>query len=540
LINLAIGLSACALLGCSTEPEDHTSHDEAVSQSFRIRRAPSITHISSPVDDKGYVDYLEAANIRHSEGVTVDNNWVAVIFQVFGPRRTMDPACRDEYYARLGIVPPKEDGRYFRPLRSGGPDLSSFEKKCYEQFMVTEDVWEAEEYPEVAQWLILQERHLDILVAGSHRPKCYTPYVLASGVFSAKGEKVGRLPVFGLVDELMGDSATKPAPMMRAHGLFAVACSRDVARVLLKRAMLRIGENDISGTRSDLSAMRRIGRLLSQGGFQEYLAGRSINEMACFGYARLLKSGRLSRETCQQLLQQLNSSPPFPNAADVLDVDCRQVNLDDLAYVARHQQQLRGALTSSHAGLDKTIVDNLCAIDWNVAMKTLNDQYDLAVAAARDTEPSKLRVHVDKYYRTVHSDDPSFKDKLFQAARTMPEERSRRLGELYFEHFAPAGIMHGDLQHLATKAVLQVACAASMFRWEHGRYPEHAEDIVPMLGKPPVDPVTGEALTWKRLEDGIVIYTPGYDRRDDGGHPDRDFSIYLRMETGRKSPSSRH
>ncbi|MBC8357161.1 MAG: hypothetical protein H8E66_34755 [Planctomycetes bacterium] len=113
------------------------------------------THLPEPLDEAGFVDYLEAVNIRGSKGVDPENNWEVVIRRAFGPLK-WDKASDAEYYRRLGIPPvpvTPPEGSYFQPLKL--------------QFWGIEDPWRAEDYPELAQWLLSQSALRGRLVAGS-------------------------------------------------------------------------------------------------------------------------------------------------------------------------------------------------------------------------------------------------------------------------------------------------------------------------------------------------------------------------------------
>jgi hypothetical protein len=72
-----------------------------------------------------------------------------------------------------------------------------------------------------------------------------------------------------------------------------------------------------------------------------------------------------------------------------------------------------------------------------------------------------------------------------------------------------------------TRALLRsgiVALAAERFRRVHGRWPASLEELVPdFLKDVPRDPFDGQPLRFRRLSDGVVVYSVGIDRTDDGG-----------------------
>jgi hypothetical protein len=66
------------------------------------------------------------------------------------------------------------------------------------------------------------------------------------------------------------------------------------------------------------------------------------------------------------------------------------------------------------------------------------------------------------------------------------------------------------------------AVAAERYRRAHGGWPESLEALAPAyLGAVPADPYDGQPLRYRRLGDGVVIYSVGPDGADNGGHLDR-------------------
>lgn len=62
------------------------------------------------------------------------------------------------------------------------------------------------------------------------------------------------------------------------------------------------------------------------------------------------------------------------------------------------------------------------------------------------------------------------------------------------------------------------AIACERYRLKHGRWPASLAALAPeFLSAVPLDPFDGQPLRLKRLPDGIVIYSIGADRTDDGG-----------------------
>ena len=72
--------------------------------------------------------------------------------------------------------------------------------------------------------------------------------------------------------------------------------------------------------------------------------------------------------------------------------------------------------------------------------------------------------------------------------------------------------------HQARLRCLIAALAAERYRRAHGRWPETLDRLTPeWLGAVPLDPFDGLPLRSARLADGLVIYSVGFDGKDDGG-----------------------
>jgi hypothetical protein len=65
---------------------------------------------------------------------------------------------------------------------------------------------------------------------------------------------------------------------------------------------------------------------------------------------------------------------------------------------------------------------------------------------------------------------------------------------------------------------ITTALAIERYRIAHGRWPESLQQLVPQfIGNLPLDPFDGQALRYRRLPDGVVVYSIGWDGIDDGG-----------------------
>jgi hypothetical protein len=79
--------------------------------------------------------------------------------------------------------------------------------------------------------------------------------------------------------------------------------------------------------------------------------------------------------------------------------------------------------------------------------------------------------------------------------------------------------------------VALIAC--ERYRRANGRWPESLQQLRPaFLAEPPLDPFDGAPLRFRRLAEGVVVYSVGPDRHDDGGTIDREAPTRTGAEIG--------
>lgn len=89
------------------------------------------------------------------------------------------------------------------------------------------------------------------------------------------------------------------------------------------------------------------------------------------------------------------------------------------------------------------------------------------------------------------------------------------LADSFFSGLAQGPNNDYDAQAVMGAAV--VALAAERFRLAHGRLPEGAADLVPSyLARIPDDPFQDGRLILRRVADGLDVYSPGFDHKDNG------------------------
>src|SRR5215218_5867608 len=100
------------------------------------------------------------------------------------------------------------------------------------------------------------------------------------------------------------------------------------------------------------------------------------------------------------------------------------------------------------------------------------------------------------------------------------EMRATHTGGILSGLLLPASYkaMYAALDGDATRGLVRLAVAAAAHKAKHGRYPEKLAELVPeFLQEVPPDPYDGRPIRLRRVEGGLVLYSVGRDRKDDGG-----------------------
>src|SRR5262249_32409537 len=92
--------------------------------------------------------------------------------------------------------------------------------------------------------------------------------------------------------------------------------------------------------------------------------------------------------------------------------------------------------------------------------------------------------------------------------------------------FCPQAVMMGE-NWIRWQASLRCAIsllAVERYRQVHGHWPKSLADLVPdYLAKVPVDPYEAAPLRFRPFAEGVMVYSIGADRQDNGGKVDTHF-----------------
>lgn len=303
--------------------------------SSKLEIGPETTFVNGPLTADGRIDYETALHERFSEGITPDNNAAVLIDRAFGPA-AISPPLRVRYFGRLGIEPLPEQGDYVvmqtaftQQKLDGVADRAERQEAIFNELgRAQKRPWTKDECPLAAEWLAANEKPLELIEAASKRTHYYSPTVT-----------LGQL--------LAGESNIQNV--------------REAARLLVTRAMFRLGENDVTGAWSDLLACHRLSRLVGERSqtMIQFLVAVALDAVATAGDAALIAHG-LSAEQARQCLADHTALPGCIPVADALHLGERLICLDSTQYGSR-----------------------LAGCDVNVTLRRMNQMFDDMVAAMK-------------------------------------------------------------------------------------------------------------------------------------------------------------
>jgi hypothetical protein len=459
------------------------------------------TYITEPVDEDGYPDYEAALNDRIGKGITPEDNANVLIWRAFGPRPEGGKPMPAEFFRRLGIVEPPEQGDYFIGLRAYLRDQLKLEN---EQIAAIDDQlseaigrpWASQDHPEIAGWLKANEKPLRLVSAATKRPEYYNPLVTSdkSGLLGA------RIP--------------------------SVQTCRASTSAFAARAMLRIEERNFEGAWQDLLACHRLGRLLGRGAtLIELLVGIAADAIASKADVAFVERAPLTSKQLLACLQDLRILPPMPALADKIDLLERYWLLEAILLAARHGPEYLETLSggigppSREQHLGRRLFTR--SIDWDPALRNANRWIDRCVASLRLPDRSARLNEMAEFSRdwqTLKSEVAAmdWAQKLVMG----PERRGEMIGNVLIGLMLPSfEKVHSAAERCEqTQRNLRIAFALAASQRDHGRYPAKLDELAPRyLEKIPDDLFAGGPLKYQPTDNGFMLYSVGVNGTDDGG-----------------------
>ena len=287
---------------------------------------------------------------------------------------------------------------------------------------------------------------------------------------------------------------------------------RRVTRALEIRALLRASEGETSLALDDAGTLLGIARSLAKSPICYYLASDNVRK-ARLSLERALSLGEADATQLREVAEVLGPTPLAPAFVS-------QMTFEGLA----HSQRIRDVTVSQV----RRIYSNRFPL-------VLVYPYVYGPSGMRDVDCLDVLRTTRRAIQTVRNPPPSgsVAGELSRLTRGGPASRLAR----HFR-YTPSGVWRQVRNHAAHVRVLQAGLAVERYRVKHGRLPASIKDTVPeFLGGIPLDPIIHKPLRYRKLPGGFVVYSVGWNGRDDLGLPNPkgdDISFRILREAPKK------
>jgi len=471
----------------------------------QITVSKETTYITEPLGLDGLPDFPAYLLERDSKGVTPENNAAVLIWQATWPG-DLDPQDQTLLAEALGMesVPSEEDSlvevdsdsvlekvgaeltKHFSADLADeetGPSLSTQWQEWLRDDLAKEAIYEArtrpwtpEQMPALAEWVVANQKPLDMLVEAAARPEYFSPSP------SFLGDK---------------DDSLVEMALPHAEGM------RSVVRALLTRGMWHIGAGRTSEAWTDIHTCLRLSRHVSKEKFLvNQLVSHAIDKVAFQSTQSLLQHKDLNNDLAENILADLLQLPSV-SAAEVVDQGERLVHIDNILRMAQGkygEKEKKDLFGKASTAIIKT------GLDWNHFLREGNKWHDRLVKSMRMPkfdERRKQLAEIDSEITQLDSPATSLWSALgFMVSR---KSRTQAISNVFIDLLLSTMKM---LQVAADRTITQrhltqLAVALALHRLQHGNHPESLEELVPaILPKLPLELYTEKPFVYQRKDDG--------------------------------------
>jgi hypothetical protein len=272
-----------------------------------------------------------------------------------------------------------------------------------------------------------------------------------------------------------------------------------VAGLLRFDAMNRAQKGDVRGALESCRAALNAARSLDDDPFvtSQFIRGACVS-LACNAVERVLAQGEASEADLARLQGLLDTEEKHPTL--LVAIRGQRAVLDDL-----FTRMETGRLSTREA----------IPMDWRSRLLGVSQ------ATLRRDHAQVLEL-LTRLADAARLPEPGQAAEVLKAER---EIRSRSRDTLQIMIMLRGMDKTSTLTRRKSAQVrsLTALLAVERYRLKNGDWPEKLDDLVPaLLPAVPLDPHDGKPLRYRKRGDGVVVYSVGDDRSDDGGKFDRD------------------
>jgi hypothetical protein len=454
------------------------------------------TVVTTPLDERGRIDYETPLNDILGRGVTPETNALVALTRVLGPRPEGGRGMPADWWERIGADKPPEDGDYLKDdtikwlndliVGDNGEENDRKQAIRDEEDRLRSEPWTTKDSPHMAGWIRSNDKPLSLVAEAVKRPHYYHPLIARDKDGNKQDLYFALLPY---------------CQKMRA-----------IASVLSIRAMWHLGEGRMDSAWADLMTIHRLGGLmiLNPGSVVEYLVGVAIRTISM---QRIVKIIEVTKPDLAQLTRWKNEfqeKPVNPNWEKVVGVCERYYGLDGIVGLQANLKMNRtlDSALFGHVSAKKQEADRglLQDTNWNEVLTQFNQKMD---------EMTKLMIRLSGN-SLLHEERlkllSAMKDLEQSIAQEVPANKSDQLAKTILKELVPgiARMTHANLRLQQYKAFLGNVFLLEEHRLQNGIYPEW-----PDYSNYSGDIITGEPFRYKRIPGGYYLHSVGQNKKDD-------------------------
>ncbi len=486
---------------------------------------PETTVISEPLNADGTPNYVAALDAMMAEGITAENNSGPLLLRVCG----FDYDIPEELLQRVGLTQADlGDGKGMliswqtwltknmaKPAEYEYEELALTDTLPQEPYTDTD--WytmsldaaiemlleRGQKHPQLEAWVEANQPSLELLYEASLRERFYLPMLT-----------VRNQPLVVEMTEIFN-----------AGNLF------DSLRLLQIRALLQLhNDGDLSAAWQDVMTMHRLARshanpgfgLISQLRAEHMSSSASDVAMHLTTRAEMTTKAQIPPQEGRRLLSQLMELKDVSARDPLINIFERYMMLDTI--IVSHRE--KRFVSVPNKGYSDSAELKLPPFNVNYILRKVNALHD-RVQAIQEIPEYQKRLQESQYlYNEMEHNYHSRRAKArmgsfyrLGGALTM-NLLSDLLSTPMIAQFAIClePVVESSMRARVKHDLSIVALALSIHKAEQGQYPEKLDELVPgILPELPLDGFADKPLTYRRTDEGYLLYSVGPNMTDDGG-----------------------
>ena len=469
---------------------------------FALQKAPpplviseQTTVVTTPLDERGRIDYETPLNDLLGRGVTPETNALVALTRVLGPRPEGGRGMPADWWKRIGAEEPPEDGDYlkadsskwFNDLIAGDNGEETIRRQAIndEEDRLRKESWTTKESPHYVEWLKANDEPLSLVAVAVKRQHYFHPLI-------ARDKDGNKQDLY--------ETLLPYCQKLRA-----------IANMLSIRAMWHLGEGRADAAWADIMTVHRLAGLMIQNpnSLIEYRVGVAMRAIAMHRMVKFIEVAKPDLVQLTRWKNEFNEKPVNPTWEKVIGATERYSGLDAIL-ISREELRTKGRFERGlFLAMDKDSQAELRGltsdINWNDVMIQFNQKMDEMTRLMVKLTSTNLR-HEERQQRLAELKE------LEQSVTQPPTNKSDQVAKIILKNLIPtiSKITQTNQRIEQHTSFVNLAFYLEEYRLEHGSYPEWRD-----YSSYSRDIITGEPIRYKRLPNGYYLHSVGQNKTDD-------------------------